>query len=91
MRTILPNADLEEVVHSLMVVHEAKRILWFPSELLAPAPDTDPDLQRFERGTGLVLQNALRGISVESEVGKGSSFVVHLPKRGREGIDDHEG
>jgi acyl-[acyl-carrier-protein] desaturase len=26
-----------------MVSHEAKRILWFPSELLTPAPDTDPD------------------------------------------------
>jgi acyl-[acyl-carrier-protein] desaturase len=36
-------ADLEPVVHELMVTHEAKRILWFPSELLAPAPDTDPD------------------------------------------------
>ena len=36
-------ADLESVVHELMVVHEAKRVLWFPSELLAPAPDTDPD------------------------------------------------
>ena len=36
-------ADLEEVVHDLMVTHEAKRILWFPSELLAPPPDTDPD------------------------------------------------
>jgi acyl-[acyl-carrier-protein] desaturase len=36
-------ADLEQVVHSLMDVHEAKRVLWFPSELLAPPPDTDPD------------------------------------------------
>ena len=36
-------ADLEPVVHDLMEAHEAKRILWFPSELLAPAPDTDPD------------------------------------------------
>ena len=35
-------ADLEEVVHQLMEAHEAKRILWFPSELLSPAPDTDP-------------------------------------------------
>ena len=35
-------ADLEEVVHELMVQHEAKRILWFPSELLAPPPETDP-------------------------------------------------
>jgi acyl-[acyl-carrier-protein] desaturase len=36
-------ADLEDVVHNLMEAHEAKRILWFPSELLAPPPDTDPD------------------------------------------------
>jgi acyl-[acyl-carrier-protein] desaturase len=36
-------ADLEPVVHELMDVHEAKRLLWFPSELLAPPPDTDPD------------------------------------------------
>jgi acyl-[acyl-carrier-protein] desaturase len=36
-------ADLEDVVAELMVVHEAKRILWFPSEILDAAPDTDPD------------------------------------------------
>jgi acyl-[acyl-carrier-protein] desaturase len=36
-------ADLEPIVHDLMEAHEAKRILWFPSELLAPPPDTDPD------------------------------------------------
>ena len=36
-------ADLESVVHDLMETHEAKRVLWFPSELLAPPPDTDPD------------------------------------------------
>jgi len=36
-------ADLEDVVHDLMEAHEAKRVLWFPSELLAPPPDTDPD------------------------------------------------
>lgn len=36
-------ADLEPVLDELMVQHEAKRVLWFPSELLAPAPDTDPD------------------------------------------------
>ena len=36
-------ADLEPVVADLMVTHEAKRVLWFPSELLASAPDTDPD------------------------------------------------
>ena len=36
-------ADLEQIVAELMEVHEAKRILWFPSEILDPAPDTDPD------------------------------------------------
>jgi acyl-[acyl-carrier-protein] desaturase len=36
-------ADLEPDVEQLMVEHEAKRILWFPSEILAPPPDTDPD------------------------------------------------
>jgi len=36
-------ADLEDVVRDLMVAHEAKRFLWFPSRLLAPPPDTDPD------------------------------------------------
>ncbi|MCC7055579.1 MAG: acyl-ACP desaturase [Gemmatimonadaceae bacterium] len=36
-------SDLEPLVDELMVAHEAKRVLWFPSELLAPAPDTDPD------------------------------------------------
>jgi acyl-[acyl-carrier-protein] desaturase len=36
-------ADLEDIVHNLMEAHEAKRVLWFPSELLAPPPDTDPD------------------------------------------------
>jgi acyl-[acyl-carrier-protein] desaturase len=51
-------ADLESVVHDLMVTHEAKRVLWFPSELLAPAPDTDPDAyvrQLRERSTGISL------------------------------------
>ena len=27
-----------------MAAHEAKRVLWFPSELLSPPPDTDPDV-----------------------------------------------
>ncbi|NUO65651.1 MAG: acyl-ACP desaturase [Gemmatimonadaceae bacterium] len=57
-------ADLESVVHELMEVHEAKRILWFPSELLAPAPDTDPekhirDLRERARGIGLPGRVAL--------------------------------
>jgi len=49
-------ADLEEVVHKLMVTHEAKRVLWFPSELLSAAPDTDPDQwvkQLRERSSGI--------------------------------------
>ena len=36
-------ADLEPIVHELMVTHEAKRVLWFPSEILAPPPETDVD------------------------------------------------
>ncbi len=55
-------ADLEPEVHVLMANHEAKRILWFPSELLAPAPDTDPD--EYVRG----LRDRARGISMPSRV-----------------------
>jgi acyl-[acyl-carrier-protein] desaturase len=57
-------ADLESVVHHLMERHEAKRVLWFPSELLAPAPDTDPDrrlreLRERAEGIGLPARVAL--------------------------------
>ena len=38
--------DLEPLVHELMVDHEAKRELWFPSELLAPAAGEDPEEHR---------------------------------------------
>ena len=55
-------ADLEPVVHDLMVTHEAKRILWFPSELLAPEPDTDPDAWVKE------LRERARGISMAGRV-----------------------
>ncbi|HWJ21135.1 MAG TPA: acyl-ACP desaturase [Gemmatimonadaceae bacterium] len=55
-------ADLEQVVHELMVAHEAKRVLWFPSELLAPAPDTDPDQYIKE------LRERARGISIPGRV-----------------------
>jgi len=51
-------ADLETEVAALMEAHEAKRILWFPSELLAPAPDTDPDRhikELRERASGISL------------------------------------
>ena len=55
-------ADLEDVVHKLMEAHEAKRILWFPSELLAPAPDTDPDRYVKE------LRDRAEGISLPARV-----------------------
>ncbi len=54
--------DLEEVVRDLMVVHESKRILWFPSELLAPPPDTDPDRYVSE------LRKRAEGISLPGRV-----------------------
>ena len=55
-------ADLEPVVHTLMEAHEAKRVLWFPSELLAPAPDTDPDRHVRE------LRERARGINLPARV-----------------------
>jgi acyl-[acyl-carrier-protein] desaturase len=55
-------ADLETVVHDLMVAHEAKRVLWFPNELLAPPPDTDPDQHIKE------LRERARGISLPTRV-----------------------
>jgi acyl-[acyl-carrier-protein] desaturase len=54
--------DLESLVGSLMEAHEAKRILWFPSELLAAAPDTDPDHHVRE------LRERARGISLPARV-----------------------
>jgi acyl-[acyl-carrier-protein] desaturase len=38
--------DLEPLVFELMVEHESKRELWFPFDLLAPEPGTDPDAHR---------------------------------------------
>lgn len=35
--------DLESKVRELMEQHELKRPLWFPHDLLGPAPDADPD------------------------------------------------
>ncbi len=55
-------ADLEPLVHGLMEVHEAKRLLWFPSELLNPAPDTDPDRHVRE------LRERAGGISLPARV-----------------------
>ena len=55
-------ADLEPVVQQLMVAHESKRILWFPSELLSAAPDTDPDQYVKE------LRERAQGISLPARV-----------------------
>ncbi|HEV2643914.1 MAG TPA: acyl-ACP desaturase [Candidatus Elarobacter sp.] len=55
-------ADLEPIVHDLMEVHESKRILWFPSELLSPMPDTDPEYHIKE------LRERARGISLPARV-----------------------
>lgn len=55
-------ADLEPVVHELMEVHESKRELWFPSELLAPPPGEDPDRHLAE------LRERARGISMPARV-----------------------
>jgi len=55
-------ADLEPDVVELMQSHEAKRVLWFPSELLAPAPDTDPDRYVSQ------LRERARGISLPARV-----------------------
>jgi len=55
-------ADLESVVQELIVIHEGKRVLWFPSELLAPPPDTDPD------GHICALRRRADGISLPARV-----------------------
>jgi acyl-[acyl-carrier-protein] desaturase len=47
--------DLESIVHEWMVEHEAKRELWFPSDLLAPTLDSDPEAHR------LMLRDRVRG------------------------------
>jgi acyl-[acyl-carrier-protein] desaturase len=57
-------ADLEPVVLRLMEVHETKRVLWFPSELLEPPPETDPDqhvrkLRERARGITMPMRVAL--------------------------------
>lgn len=57
-------ADLEPDVIDLMAAHEAKRVLWFPSELLAPPPDSDPDahvahLRRRAEGISLPARVAI--------------------------------
>jgi acyl-[acyl-carrier-protein] desaturase len=63
-------ADLEPVVHELMITHEAKRILWFPHELLDAAPDTDPDAHLKE------LRARANGISLPARVALGLNLLT---------------
>jgi acyl-[acyl-carrier-protein] desaturase len=55
-------ADLEPLLDDLMAAHEAKRVLWFPSELLAPPPETDPD------AWGKLLRERASGIAIPMRV-----------------------
>lgn len=55
-------ADLEEVVAELVAQHEAKGVLWFPGEILAAPPDTDPDHHLRE------LRARAKGISAPARV-----------------------
>jgi len=63
-------ADLEPIVDGLMATHEAKRPLWFPSELLAPAPGTDPDAHI------RALRERARGISPAARVAMGLNLLT---------------
>jgi acyl-[acyl-carrier-protein] desaturase len=62
--------DLEPVVHRLMEVHEAKRVLWLPYELLQAPPDTDPDQHVKE------LRERARGISMPMRVALGLNLLT---------------
>ena len=62
--------DLEQVVADLMQAHEAKRPLWFPSELLSPAPDTDPERHLTD------LRKRARGISDAARVAVGLNLLT---------------
>jgi acyl-[acyl-carrier-protein] desaturase len=55
-------ADLEPLVMELMASHEAKRVLWFPAELLEAPPGEDPDRHLKE------LRERARGISDPARV-----------------------
>jgi acyl-[acyl-carrier-protein] desaturase len=55
-------SDMEPLVNELMANHEAKRILWFPSEILDPKPDEDPDKHLAD------LRERARGISDPARV-----------------------
>ncbi|GAC1456489.1 MAG: hypothetical protein PVSMB1_06180 [Gemmatimonadaceae bacterium] len=55
-------SDLEPLVTELMTAHEAKRVLWFPAELLEPPPGEDPDRHL------KALRERARGISDPARV-----------------------
>jgi acyl-[acyl-carrier-protein] desaturase len=63
-------ADLEPVVKDLMITHEAKRVLWFPHELLDAAPDTDPDAHL------KLLRERADGISLPARVALGLNLLT---------------
>lgn len=63
-------ADLESLVDELMVAHESKRVLWYPHELLAPAPDTDPDVYLKE------LRERAKGISLPARIALGVNLLT---------------
>ena len=63
-------ADLEPVVQGLMEAHEAKRPLWFPSELLSPRDGEDPEKHRAS------LRARARGIGAPARVAVGLNLLT---------------
>ena len=62
--------DLEPVVDKLMEAHESKRVLWFPSELLAPPEGEDPERHR------AALRERARGIHDSARVAVGLNLLT---------------
>jgi acyl-[acyl-carrier-protein] desaturase len=63
-------ADLEPVVDTLMAAHEAKRPLWFPSELMAPPEGEDPEAFR------AALRKRAKGIHPSARVAVGLNLLT---------------
>ena len=62
--------DLEPIVDSLMATHEAKRPLWFPSELMAPPAGEDPEAFR------AALRKRAKGIHPSARVAVGLNLLT---------------
>ena len=62
--------DLEPVVDKLMEAHVSKRVLWFPSELLAPPDGEDPERHR------AALRERARGIHDSARVAVGLNLLT---------------